>query len=193
MKKILVILSVIFSVIIVGCNITAEENMDADFLEKAKGHKLYNFNLGIVDIQDDLDERVDKLSIWISENTRYVSDEKGYDIWSDPKVTVDRGYGDCDDFAILLMDLIYYEMNMVSNFVAVDANKVSLRDPDQVKYMSQSVINIIDASNIRNDAIVGGGIPNHVLVELCGRLYDGRCGRVYCDSIEFRYQFHEVF
>jgi len=42
----------------------------------------------------------DKYAMWLAKNIKYKADAAG-DIWSSPKETLDRLYGDCEDYALL--------------------------------------------------------------------------------------------
>ena len=55
---------------------------------------------------------------WIGKNVRYANEY--VDSWDDPRVTVLRGYGDCDDIAILMMNIAYIRFGIKLDFVAVD-------------------------------------------------------------------------
>jgi len=55
---------------------------------------------------------------WIGKNVRYANEY--VDHWDDPKVTVLRGYGDCDDYAILFMNIAYVRWGIELDFVAVN-------------------------------------------------------------------------
>lgn len=52
---------------------------------------------------------------WVHDNVRYVPDTDG-DNWSPPEVTLERGYGDCEDMAILVLWMVYQETGMKGDF-----------------------------------------------------------------------------
>ncbi len=44
---------------------------------------------------------INDYSRWVKNNIEYKNDTKGQDTWEAPAVTLDRKYGDCEDFAFL--------------------------------------------------------------------------------------------
>lgn len=85
----------------------------------------------------------------------------------DPAETLSRGYGDCQDFTILFMNIAFFALNKKYNAIAVDGNK-------------RSVIN--------------GGFPNHLIAESKnGKQIDPQ-GCQYTDyTVMYRYTFDEIF
>jgi hypothetical protein len=106
---------------------------------------------------------------YISENVVYKY-EGEKDEWTGPKETVRRGYGDCDDIALLFANVAYFGIGVKCNIIATT---VSSYDYDM--------------------SIVNGGFPNHIAVEINGQTYEPFYGYpVNCD-IQYRYTFDEVF
>lgn len=54
---------------------------------------------------------------WVYENINYKKDR--YDDWQLPQETIDRGYGDCEDMAILLMGIMQYQKGYQSEMLVV--------------------------------------------------------------------------
>ena len=59
---------------------------------------------------------VARVVAWVHENIEYVSDMDGDD-WSPPEVTLERGYGDCEDMALLVLWMVYKETGVKGDFV----------------------------------------------------------------------------
>lgn len=73
---------------------------ESAFSSKASGHDLSGSPF-ICDFGDSLEA-----AAWIADNIDYRRD-KAYDIWDDPEETIERGYGDCEDIALLFMDCLH--------------------------------------------------------------------------------------
>ena len=50
--------------------------------------------------------------------------------WADPQTTLSRGFGDCDDFAILFMNCYYFGTGEKLDFVLVDTGKTVIEGGD---------------------------------------------------------------
>lgn len=57
-----------------------------DLTEVAVDDGLFSFNL---------------INSWVNDRIRYVSEGEGQDYWKPPQQTLDDGFGDCEDIAIL--------------------------------------------------------------------------------------------
>lgn len=66
------------------------------------------------------------LSVWIKKNVEYKNEYP--DRWSDPRAVVSRGYGDCDDYALLYLNIAYILWGVELDFVAV--NNLNRQDPE---------------------------------------------------------------
>ena len=163
--KYVVLLVVLFS----GCNAW----MDADLQSKAAGHELYYIE--IPNAENDIKTFWD-IACWIRNNVEYIEDANA-DTWENPEVTYNRGYGDCDDMAILFMNIAYFRFGIKCDFAAVDGNKISIPDLDTRKQYT----------------IVDGGRVTHALVYYAGNYYDPLFGLVNCEKVGYTYSFDEVF
>ena len=157
MKKIVVFLFVLFSTLLnYSCelyNYTA----DAIYSDMASGHDLY-----YLEDYDDL-TNVYLISNYIDRNVRYKSED--VDRWSNPENTINRGYGDCEDFAILFMCIAYYSMGIKYDLVLVDDSR----------------------------KIEDGGFTNHACVRYNGKVIDPIIGRPVDYDVCFSYSFDKVF
>lgn len=157
MKKFLILGCIL--VILGSCRLTSiDETTDAKYKELASGHSLY-FN----DLFYNLTS-INTISGFIWSNHSYKTDNT--DIWSNPETTFKRGYGDCEDFVILFMNILYISTGTKANLVLVDTNDRS---------------------------IVEGGEVNHAVVEVNGVLYEPTLGIVVNYPVRYRYKFNEVF
>lgn len=55
---------------------------------------------------------------WIRVRIKYVADP-GYDVWRGPARTLELGYGDCDDIALLFMNICYVAFGVKPELVLV--------------------------------------------------------------------------
>ena len=156
--KYIVLLVILFS----GCNAL----IDADLESKATGHELYQIDIKSITVLTDI-------SLYIKACIQYREDAT--DAWANPQETIERGYGDCDDMAILFMNIAYFEFGIKCDFVAVNSANVTKRDYPY------------------SQTIVSGGSVNHALVYYDGNYYDPLCGLVNCEKVGYTYSFDEVF
>lgn len=122
MKNVIKIVVVIVGIMFMGCNLepqaetvrevlTVFGNYDSELGEKASGHILtYDNDWKTL-------ENFQEIASWISDNVTYKADIN--DTWSNPQVVLDRGYGDCDDFALLFMNIAYIVFGIEMDFVLV--------------------------------------------------------------------------
>lgn len=147
----IIILIVVFIVFLVSCQ------FDPGYQYFDKANLYYDDYSSIETYQD--------ISIWINSKIYYKSET--VDWWSSPQETVERGYGDCDDYARLFINIAYIVFGDKGNLVAIDASQRT---------------------------IVDGGPVNHAIVEINGHLYEAQLGfEVYYPSIGYRYTFDELF
>jgi hypothetical protein len=97
----------------------------------------------------------------------------GPDTWSSPQDTLARGYGDCDDYSILFINLIYILTGEKFSLILVDSNLT--------QYSSR--------------AVVDGGFINHAIVQAPNGRYVEPQNGWFLDvpKVGFKYTFHEVF
>ncbi|TET97720.1 MAG: hypothetical protein E3J23_08560 [Candidatus Stahlbacteria bacterium] len=136
MKKILMltILIMAFS----GCSSlwpTTDELHDNIFSERASGHNIYYGDFSEILVIEDI-------SPWIMSRIVYMPDEG--DKWDDPEVVLKRGYGDCDDFAILVMNIAYVVFGIEFDLVLVDTNLVRIiEEGGDINHASVAIENIV--------------------------------------------------
>lgn len=87
--------------------------------------------------------------------------------WQSPKQTIKRGKGDCEDFAILYLNILYYNTGEKANIILVHS-------PTR--------------------KVISGGRVNHCIVELeDGTQIEPQSGREVDYVVKYRYTFNEVF
>lgn len=116
---------------------------------------------------------------WIQENIYYVSD-RHIDEWVNPEVTFNRGYGDCDDRAILACNILYVNFGIKADIIVVDRSVLYEDDGIQLQ-------------------ILAGGLPKHVMIVYNGLVAEpaglGVVGSFedLKDSIGYIYYFEDIF
>lgn len=104
---------------------------------------------------------------WIEHNIDYIPDVAGK--FYSPEQTLKRGGGDCEDYAILFLNLAHKVLGETGSLVVVNTNDVGR-------------------------TIVEGGAIDHAIVMFNGELISAFTGRVYDDvPIRYIYSFEEVF
>lgn len=89
------------------------------------------------------------------------------DYWQSPFESISLGTGDCEDYAILFLNILYYNYNIKGNIILV---------------------------NHQSRSVVAGGRINHCVVELPdGRQIDPQTGLQTNYTVKYRYTFDEVF
>jgi hypothetical protein len=63
-------------------------------------------------------ETFQDIAKWLKRNIRYQPD--GLDRWTAPAETIRRGYGDCDDWTLLYMNIAYIKFGLKLDFTAVN-------------------------------------------------------------------------
>lgn len=89
----------------------------------------------------------------------------GVDVWSGPENTFYRRYGDCEDIALLYLNILYISKGIKGNLLLVDVPRL----------------------------IVGGGEINHAVIEVDGVQIEPQTGTVVNYRIGYRYTFNEIF
>lgn len=160
MKKGLLFLFLIL-MIMTSCDTFVE---DKSFKDHASGHSLY-----YLEEWEDLDS-FKQIGNWIRTNVKYQSEK--YEEFSDPETTVTRGYGDCDDLAILFLNIAYVSLDLKGQLVALDQNRLERNIEGQF------------------DEI----IENHVLTRYDGIVYDSVSGIAFSNDPTTQFcEFDEVF
>lgn len=158
-SKILLVLAVAF--LLFSCTQIANNVTDVELSCKAAGHHLY-----YCDGFNSLNSYSD-ISNWIATNVTYKSESN--DNWQEPKTTVQKGTGDCEDFAILYMNILYVRFGIKADLI------------------------ILDHDNMTR-TIMDGGKINHAIIYFAGKYIDPQKGIEYRPSkIGYKYSFDEVF
>ena len=106
----------------------------------------------------------------ITVHVEYKADISSQDVAQSPEITMRKRTGDCEDYALLFMNLAY-----------IISNGEVLMDLVLVK----------DFGTPRT--IVNGGIPNHAQISYQGIIYEAQTGYPIYNSVMYRYIFWEVF
>ena len=140
MKK---ILGLVTMLVAIGCSLYSNETnktYDSYFAELAGGHEIYfgtdeqyNEWMALTSMAE--------VSTWIRSNIEYRLDEE--EEFSNPEVTLKRGYGDCDDFALLSMNIIYVNRGLKMNLILLNS---FIQNNEKV---------IVDGGNDVNHATIG--------------------------------------
>ena len=152
MKYLLLLIVIMFS----GCNMIQDAYNYSKFEQCSIYYDDYS---SIEDYRD--------VTVWIRNRVTFKKDDG--DVWSTPKEIVERGYGDCDDFSRLFINIVYARFGIKMNLVCVDMDEMSR-------------------------TIVDGGFTNHAIVEYKGVYYEPQNGLEYSvGKVGFIYTFKELF
>ena len=129
-------------------------------------------------------EEPEQIARWIYHHVDYEWDV--VDHWQSPKETLDNGTGDCEDFAILYMNILYVKWGVKSDLVFVMDDGRSVEEGEVVRV----AVCVRDVSR----RIEKGGWYNHAVVWLDdGNMISAQGGRVCHADPAFVYTFDEVF
>lgn len=170
MKKIILTLLVVF--IFCSCSMDMYES---HFSSLASGHRLW--------INPDLANfhTYRGIGYYLTSQIQYRS-ESGDD-WSNPETTFNRGYGDCDDYAIAFMNIVYLSMGIKMELVLV--HKESL------EYIWDDDISIYDVDS--KAPMLIEGVLDHAMVRYKGVLIEPTTGSMYTGAVYYSFSFDEVF
>ena len=155
MKKMLIV--VLFAFSFIGCDMVCDLYYEDAFCGKSL---YYTEEWNGLETEQDVYH-------WIRENIEYDSStDKNGEYGSNPESTVKRGSGDCDDIAILAMNMIYYVTGQKADLILVT--------------ISRQIVN-------------GGLDSNHAMIRINGVNVDPLSGRRFQGGINYRYDFNEVF
>jgi len=105
------------------------------------------------------------IGTWMNDRVEYIADRYGDD-WASPVETIERGYGDCEDFARLFLNILFIRFGIKGNMVLVETTRT----------------------------YVNGGDVNHAYVEIDGKMYESQYGwRVDKIKVGWRYTHNELF
>jgi hypothetical protein len=161
-KNIFVFIYIIF---ILGCDYAT----DAIIKYNVSYHSLYD------SISFRALNTIDK-ALWYSSshNLVYISETGYIDDWKDPEKTIADGGGDCEDFCILFLNILFINTGIKGDIVLINESATS-----------------------RN--IVNGGNINHAAIMINGCIFDVVGERAYSEiesskfDIGYIYAFDEIF
>ncbi len=162
MKKILFVLFPIL--LLTSCDIILNEAIDY-FQEAAVTNKsLYDGDFPEM-------KTFEEVAAYVMENIDYIQDDLLTPV-AGPKESLERGYGDCDEFSLAFMNVAFFTLGIKFDFAST----------------------LVPEGSTANRHIGEGGIINHALVMLDGVLYSAYNGRPCPDlPISYYYYFDEVY
>ena len=131
-------LMLLLLLLMLNCSIAYSDMADSYYQQQAAGHELYYGDFSEIQTLQDI-------SVWIMNNVYYKADET--DSWDNPEEVIKRGYGDCDDFAILVMNIAYVRFGIEFDLVLVDTEIMkSIEEGGNINHASvainQAVFNV---------------------------------------------------
>jgi hypothetical protein len=151
------IVPIILAVLFTSCEPMFNSIIDEMNYNNIDGMELYNGDFS------DIGEPKD-IARWIAKNIGYKYDNGDY--WQSPKETMNRGTGDCEDMAILYINILYVKFGIKSDLALIQESR----------------------------QVVEGGKYNHAVVSLPdGRLISAQGGRECHEKVRFIYTFDEIF
>ena len=133
--------------------------VDYYFEEKAQGHRLYE-----IPLFHQINNR-EWASSLLAAQIIWIEDEE--DSWWNPETTWTLGQGDCEDIAILYLNILYFGTGRKGKLVLVGYGK---------------------------DIVNGGFATKHCIVQFDGEYFDPITGTAYGKSeIMYEYSFDTVF
>ena len=162
MKKIVLVLLV---VLISGCHMVYMEDKSLSTINDKKFH-IHLSNIELFYIEVDI-HSLEDIGTFMQENIVYKSDGDE-DVWSTPEDTYKRGYGDCEDLALLFINMAYTHLDLKFDLVLVDMDERLIIEGDEV---------------------------NHAEASFNGESYSIWSGRPYPNQITIRYlySFDDIF
>jgi len=103
---------------------------------------------------------------WIKSHIRYQADPTGSEVVNSLTKTVELGYSDCEEMALMYLDILYIKFDIKGQFLCVD-------------------------SSARH--VGTGGATDHALVRVDGVQIDPKTGRVCDFPVAFYYDFDDLF
>ena len=154
MKKMLMMVVV---VLMMGCNLkTIDDRCDEYYSDLIKKSDLYYGDFSSI-------HNVYDISIYILSNIEYIPDDK--EEWATTENTLLRGYGDCDDMAIVFINILYVKFNIKADIICVSVRSIE-----------------------------NGGLVNHAMARLPdGTTVDPRTGAQLQYPVGYSYSFDEFF
>jgi len=161
MKQFMVILAV---VLLTGCQ-QIDAFMDGCIDQYNK--KYYKTSLYYGDFS--MIKSVNKIGVFIINNIHYKFEVNGNYVQS-PYETLSLGTGDCEDFALLYMNILYVRFGIKSELIFVDSKDVSYR------------------------TVENGELFDHCMVRLAdGTIVEPQNGFYYSVEVQYSYTFDEIF
>lgn len=152
------VIALVAALALSSCSAVFDMTMDASNMLKCDGMELYHAGFAEIEEPDDI-------ARWIYANIKYEWDY--VDHWQTPKETMDSRTGDCEDMAILYINILYVRFGVKADMALV---------------------------NDDGRQIVDGGWYNHAVVALPdGRLISAQGGRLCDESMCFLYTFKDLF
>lgn len=141
----------------IGCDMM-QDNFNYDKI--GDGYELY-----YSDEWSELETYEDAMR-WVYDNIVYTIEEGDNDVWQSPKTTMSLRTGDCEDMAILFINILKIRFGVEASLITYD--------------ISRSVVN--------------GGDQNHAIVEYDGVFYDAQYDAILNNiTVGYIYIYRELF
>jgi hypothetical protein len=132
-----------------------------DFYNKEQFSEIHVFNFSFPEIK-----KTEDISTWINKFVKYRNDNRF--LCQSPEKTVISGHGDCRDFSVLYMNILYINFGIKSDLCIVDTNEVR--------------------------KIEKGGGMDHAIIRLTeGTLIEPQTGQNVFYTVKFSYSFDDIF
>jgi hypothetical protein len=163
MKFIRIFIFLLLIINITGCKFISDIYYNCYYGILIEGKKLY-YDKRFSEIE----KNFESIANWIKENIEYTIETKTSDTFKNPERAIKEGYGDCDTYTILFMNIAYFVMDIKVDCVLVNPSE---------------------------RIIIDGGLTNHAEIWYNGYCYDIYSGYRYPlgVSVGFLYYFEWVF
>jgi hypothetical protein len=151
------IVPIILAVLFTSCGPMFNSIIDEMNYNNIDGMELYNGDFSDI-------TRPSRIGRWIYDTIEYKLDTS--DHWQTPEETLTLGTGDCEDMALLYINILYLRFGEKADMATVDSERT----------------------------VVKGGYYNHMVVSLQdGRLINAQGGSEFHGEVKFLYTFDEIF
>jgi len=187
MKKYFILIVVLIITLFTSCQEIYNICADTYYYDLFEGKKLYYL--------PEFEElkNLHEIAHWIKDNVKY---EKNTDIngehVSNPEETLRRGYGDCDDLAVLFANIAYFALGVKMDIILVrTGSKRGAEDIDSFEFY------VVAEGSYNSEArtIEEGGLVNHAMVRIDNSQIEPQSGFERTRNIEvgYYYTFNTVF
>ncbi len=197
MSKKLIVLAVAL-IVFTSCEGLNDSYVNSRLAKKVQGQSIYYTEFpGINEVGD--------ITYWVRDTIEYrLDNDSNTDFNYTIKELLDRKFGDCDANALIVADILYVRFGIKVAFGFVDGNDNSLPSlgvaygtKEYDKHFSTHTYSNpakVSSSQASGRAIVGGGVPNHVvLIFPDGAVIEPRSFFPSNDALLYTFEFDQVF